>query len=138
MDPLFFAAFDELFCFFCTGDDNCETFESDLPTELDFFLATEAVRCNFFWGTMETDLPFLFLAEALALMRLFDFCLRPDFTEKLFFAGIPNTILVRSFFSTIKSRDDFLLLGVAINFTSRSDFLILSIMSLTDLAKGST
>ena len=53
------------------------------------------------------------------------------FTDSFFFAGIPNTTLVRSFFSVIRSLVDFLFLGVTINFKSRSDFLILSTVSFT-------
>jgi len=138
MDPLFFTAFGELLCFFCAGDGNCENFEPALPMAPDFFLITETVRRDLLLGVLETGLPFLFSADALALISFSFFFVLSDFTENLFFAGMPNMTLVRSFFSMIRSLVDFLFLGVASNFKSRSDFLILSMVSLTDEAKGST
>ena len=138
MAPLFLTAFGALFLFFCAGDDKPEIFEPALPVAPDFFLIAEVVRGGFFLGDIGTDLFFLLSADALALIDSFFFFLRSSFTEKVFFAGIPNIILVRSFFSIIRSLFDFLFLGVAINFTSRSDFLILSTVSLTASAKGST
>ena len=136
MDPLFFTFPRAFFCFFCVDDDTLEGFEPALPAAPDFFFVTEAVRRDFFLESIETDFPFLFSADALALMDSFFFLLRSNFTENIFFVGILN-ILIRSFFSVIRSLVDFLFLGVAINLVSRLDFLIRSTVSLTDSAKGS-